>query len=111
MKFGPIAQFVAIGVMIGIVAPCVLSLCLFGLTLQVVMAAEPTSGYWSGAPTPGPTPVPSRAQAWTSDPLKNAGRGVLVLWSILGGLAGISTAPDAEGPAAVQRRGAAHFLP
>ncbi len=88
MKPGPVAQFIAIGSLVGIIAPFFLSLCLFGSTLQVFMTAEPTPGYWSGAPTPAATAVPSQVHVWTSSALKRAGGGVFVLWSLVGAFAG-----------------------
>ncbi len=88
MKFERIAQFVLIGLGVGIVAPFFLSLCLFGSTLQVFMVGAPTPGFWSGAPTPGPTPVPSQVQQVSSAALNWGGGAVFVLWSILGALAG-----------------------
>ncbi len=87
-KLGRAAQFVLIGCGVGLVAPFFLSLCLFGSTLQVFMAGEPTPGFWSGAATAAPTAVPGPVQAMTSAALHHGGGSVFVLWSILGALAG-----------------------
>ncbi len=89
MKMGPVAQFLLIGFAVGVIAPFFLSLCLFGTTLQMFMQAPaPTPGFWSGAPTAGPTPVPSQVQKVGSAALGRQGGAVFVLWSILGALAG-----------------------
>ncbi len=88
LKLGPVAQFLAIGVLVGSIAPFFLSLCLFGTTLQVFMAAEPTPGYWSGAATPMPTAVPGQLQVWTSAALAHGQGAAFVVWGILGALAG-----------------------
>lgn len=85
---GAVAQFTVIGLLVGLVAPFALSLCLFGSTLQVFMAAEPTPGFWSGAPTAVPTAVPGAVQALTSSALKQSGGAVFVLWSVIGAFAG-----------------------
>ena len=89
MKFGPRTQFLFIGAVVGIVAPFFLSLCLFGTTLQTFVAgAQPTPGYWSGAPTAAPTHPPSQVQVWTSAAFSSAGGAIFVLWSVLGAYAG-----------------------
>jgi hypothetical protein len=89
IKIGPIAQFILIGVVIGTCLPFVLSLCLFGTTLQSFVAGQPTaSGTWSGAPTPEPTRVPGKVQAWTGTAFSSAGGLVYLLWSMLGAFAG-----------------------
>src|SRR5512142_329189 len=88
MKSGPIAQFILIGIGVGMVAPFFLSLCLFGSTLPVFLSAQPTPGFWSGAPTPSPTPIPSRAQVVANAALHRGGPVSFVLVSVLGALAG-----------------------
>ena len=89
MKLGPIAQFLLKGFTVGVLAPYFLSLCLFGTTLQTFVAgAQPTAGYWSGAPTPQPTSVPSPVQVWAGNAFSSSGGGLFVLWSLVGAFTG-----------------------
>jgi hypothetical protein len=89
MKLGPIAQFLLIGVVVGVLLPFILSVCLFSSTLQTFIASPlPTPGYWSGAPTPVPTPPPSHVQIVGGSVLRAAGGLVFVLGSILAACAG-----------------------
>ena len=89
MKFGPRTQFLFIGAVVGIIAPFFLSLCVLGTTLQTFVAgAQPTPGYWSGAPTAAHTRPPSQVQVWTSAAFSSAGGAIFVLWSVLGAYAG-----------------------
>ncbi len=88
MRLAPIVQFLGIGAIVGLIVPFFLSLCMFGSTLPVFIAAEPTPGYWSGAPTPVATAAPSQVQAWTSAALHRGGAAGSVLFSVLGALAG-----------------------
>jgi hypothetical protein len=93
MKIGPTTQFLIIGAVVGGIVPFFLAICLFGTTLQGFVAnPQPTQGYWSGAPTPLATPVPSPVQAWTSQAFASGGGTVFVLWSILGAFAGEAVA-------------------
>jgi hypothetical protein len=89
MKFGPIGQFLIKGFAVGVLAPYLLSLCLFGTTLQTFVAgAQPTPGYWSGAATPVPTAVPSAVQVWSGNAFSAAGGALFVVWSSVGAFAG-----------------------
>lgn len=88
MKIGPVAQFVLIGCAVGIIAPFFLSLCLFGSTLPVFLTAEPTPGFWSGAPTPVATAVPNLVQLATSNALHRGGAASFVIVAMFGALAG-----------------------
>jgi hypothetical protein len=89
MKFRSIAQYLIIGAAIGTFLPFVLSICLFGETLQAFVAAPPPPRvFWSGAPTPVPTPVPSQVQVVTGTALSSAGGLGFVLWSVLGACVG-----------------------
>lgn len=89
MKIGPINRFLLIGAVVGAILPFVLSMCLFGTSLQSFLASpQPTPGFWSGAATPMPTPVPSRVQVWTNTTFTSAGGTVFVVWSVLGAFAG-----------------------
>jgi hypothetical protein len=89
MKFRSITQFLIIGIVVGTFLPFFLSICLFGQTLQAFVAAPPPAGgFWSGAPTPMPTPVPSAVQVVTGTALSSAGGLGFVLWSVLGAFAG-----------------------
>jgi hypothetical protein len=55
MKLGPIVQFLLRGAAAGALAPFVLSICLYSVPLQTrILEAQPTPGYWSGAPTAAP---------------------------------------------------------
>ncbi len=93
MKLRPIATFLMIGAVVGILVPFFISLCLFGTTFQSFMAGpQPTPGYWSGAPTAVPTAPPSQVQVWTNAGLTSGGGGVFVLWSMLGAFAGEAVA-------------------
>jgi hypothetical protein len=89
-----IAQFLLIGLLVGVITPFFISLCLFGTTLQTFVAApQPTTGYyWSGAPTPVPTRVPSPVRVWTGTAFSSAGGAVFLLWSILGACIGEAAA-------------------
>jgi hypothetical protein len=89
MKIGPITQFLIKGLVVGTLLPIIVSICLFGTTLQGFVAGpQPTPGFWSGAATPVPTQVPSRVQVWTSTTFSSAGGAVFLLWSVLGAYAG-----------------------
>jgi hypothetical protein len=89
MKIGPITQFLIKGGVVGTLLPMILSMCLFGTTLQTFIAGpQPTPGYWSGAATLAPTQAPSPVQVWTSTTFSAAGGAVFVLWSVLGAFAG-----------------------
>ena len=89
MKIGPVTQFLIIGAVVGIIAPFIISICLFGTTLQSMVAgAVPTPGFLSGAATPMPTQVPNPVQVWTNDTFSAGGGAVFVLWSMLGAFAG-----------------------
>jgi hypothetical protein len=89
MKIRPIAQFLLIAGIVGLLVPYFVSLCLFGTTLQTfVLGAQPTQGYWSGAATAAPTQAPSPVQVWTGTALSSGGGAIFVLWSVLGALAG-----------------------
>ncbi len=93
MKIGPVGQFLIIGAAVGILAPFILSLCLFGAPLQMFLAApQPTPGYWSGAPTAAPTPIPSAVKVWTNSALTSTGGAVFVLWSVVGAFVGEAVA-------------------
>ena len=88
-NIGQIRQFILIGAAIGIFMPFFISVCLFGTTLQTFVAgAQPTPGYWSGAPTAAPTRAPSQVQVWTGNTFSAAGGAFLVVWSVLGAFAG-----------------------
>jgi hypothetical protein len=98
MKIGAIPQFLIIGGVVGTLLPYLLSLCLFGTTLQTFVAAPPPkTTLWSGAPTPVPTPVPSRVQVWTGAALSSKGGIGFMLWSVLGALAGEAVAVRRSG--------------
>jgi hypothetical protein len=89
MRSGPITKFLLIGGAVGVVVPVFLTMCLFGTTVQKFVAnPEPTAGYWSGAPTPVSTPVPSAVQVWTKTTISAAGGAVFLLWSVLGAFGG-----------------------
>jgi hypothetical protein len=84
-----IGQFVLIGAAVGIVVPFFVSVCLFGTTLQTFVAgAQPTPGYWSGAPTAVPTRPPGPVQAATGKAFSAAGGALFIVWSMLGAFAG-----------------------
>ncbi len=88
-KLKSISQFLLIAVVAGIVIPYFFSLCLFGTTLQTfIQGAQPTPGYWSGAPTGVPTQVPSAVQVWTGSALSSSNGAFFVLWSFLGAVVG-----------------------
>jgi hypothetical protein len=89
MISSPITRFVIIGLAIGIILPVFLTLCLFGTTVgKFVANPEPTQGYWSGAATPAPTPVPGPVQVWTRNTISAANGAVFLLWSVLGAFGG-----------------------
>jgi hypothetical protein len=93
MKFGRIAQFIITGGVVGTLLPFFVSLCLFGTTLQTfVSPPQHTTAFWSGAPTPEPTPIPGPVQAWTSRTLSSGGGIVYLLWNVLGAYAGEAVA-------------------
>ncbi len=86
---GRFGRFAIIAAVIGIAAPFLISVCLFGSTLQsFVSGAQPTPGYWSGAPTAVPTPVPGPVQAWTRSAFSASGGALFIVWSVLGALGG-----------------------
>lgn len=88
-SIGKTGQFLMIGGVVGILMPFFVSVCLFGTTLQTfVSPPPPTAGYWSGAPTPVPTPPPGPIRTWTGNALSAAGGLFFILWSVLGALAG-----------------------
>jgi hypothetical protein len=89
MKMWPIAKYLIIGAVVGTLVPYSLSFCLFGTQLQTFLAhPQPETGFWSGAPTPMPTAVPSPIQVWTTTTLTSSGGAFFVLWSVLGAFAG-----------------------
>jgi hypothetical protein len=89
VKFTRVLQFLVIGVGVGTFLPFFVSICLFGATLQTfVVAPEHTTAFWSGAPTPEPTPVLTPLRAWTNRTLSSGGGAVYILWSVLGAFAG-----------------------
>ena len=88
-KLRQYGQFLLTGAAVGIMMPFVISMCLFGTTLQNFVAApSPTQGYWSGAPTAAPTRPPGPIRTWTGNAFSTAGGAVFVLWSVLGALGG-----------------------
>ncbi len=86
-------QFFIIAGVVGIVLPFILTLCLFGTTLQTFVAGQaPTPGFWSGAPTAAPTRIPSPVQEWSRTAFSSADGAVFLLWSVLGACAGEAVA-------------------
>jgi hypothetical protein len=89
MKLARVFPFLVIGVGVGTLLPFFVSICLFGTTLQTfIVAPQHTTPFWSGAPTPEPTPIPSPLRAWTGRTFSSGGGAVYILWSVLGALAG-----------------------
>ena len=83
MKTGSILKFILIAAFIGALIPMSFSICFTGTTLQAfVLAPPPPGGFWSGAPTPVPTPIPSEAQVVTAKVLSSGGGSIFILWSM-----------------------------
>ena len=89
MKFRSVVQFLVIAGVVGVLLPSALSMCLFGTNLQTFLAApSPSTGFWSGAPTPVPTQPPAPVKVWTNTVLTSSGGIGFLFWSVLGAVVG-----------------------